>query len=231
VRAHEDLAAVLTAWGLSVRAHPWVMTGRDIAVMVSGNAMAHLYCELHRTIRPGWDALRARWASMVTQLLARASTDLVLLPLTRGQCEVHGRGRGMALVEGSADGGIAYRRVSGDPLALGEDLPPLDAVASWDRMRDTAYPDALVQILAIADAPRAGDIIVSATPGWDLRTRYEPLVHVSGHGALHRDQMMVPLVMSRAATGTPRRTVDVLPSVLTVLGHAVPAGLDGMSFR
>lgn len=88
-----------------------------------------------------------------------------------------------------------------------------------------------MQVLAISDAPRAGDIILSASPGWDLRTRWEPIVHASGHGALHREQMLVPLVMSRAPRSMPRRTTDVFPSALAVLGLEIPAGLDGESYR
>ena len=47
VRAHEDLAGLIHSWKLGVIAHPWIYgTGRDVAVMVSGNAMAHLYLDL-----------------------------------------------------------------------------------------------------------------------------------------------------------------------------------------
>jgi len=42
--------------------------------------------------------------------------------------------------------------------------------------------------------------------------------------------MLVPLVTSRPVSGTPRRTVDVLPSALHTLGRVVPDGLDGTSF-
>jgi hypothetical protein len=52
VSQHEDLAGRIASWGHSVRAHPWVLGGRDVAVMVSGNAMAHLYLELGRKRRP-----------------------------------------------------------------------------------------------------------------------------------------------------------------------------------
>lgn len=245
LHGHEDLEGLLRTMGLRTRAHPWVFGGDDVAVMVSGNAMAHLYCELSRTERPGFEALRARWMPVVEALLARESVDLVLLPIREGLCEVHGRGRGVAVVRREAAGGvsalagdarreargIAYRCVSGDPLGLGGDVEPLCVTESWERARESDYPDALEQILAIADAPRAGDIIISASPGWDLRTRWEPIVHASGHGALHREQMLVPLLMSRPANGTPRRTVDVLPSVLAALGTAGPQGLDGESFR
>jgi arylsulfatase A-like enzyme len=40
----------------------------------------------------------------------------------------------------------------------------------------------------------------------------------------------VPLVASRPIRGTPRRTVDVMPSALSALGQPIPGGLDGCSF-
>ena len=55
VREHEDLAGLLHAWGHGTISHPWVFgRGRDAAVMVSGNAMAHIYLVLDRRTRSGW---------------------------------------------------------------------------------------------------------------------------------------------------------------------------------
>ena len=97
--------------------------------------------------------------------------------------------------------------------------------------RDTDHPDSLVQIIELADAPRSGEILLSAARDWDYRAKWEPIPHVSSHGALHREHMLVPLIMSRPTSGTPRRTVDVLPSVLRAIGRPVPDGLDGVAFR
>jgi hypothetical protein len=120
--------------------------------------------------------------------------------------------------------------LSGDPLGLDADLRRLDTRAAYEAMMDTDYPDGLVQIATIARAPRAGDIILSAAREWDFRARYEPIPHVSSHGALHREHMLVPLVVNRPPTHAPRRTVDVMPSALAALGIDAPIGLDGTSF-
>jgi hypothetical protein len=119
--------------------------------------------------------------------------------------------------------------LSGDPLGIGahEELSGGDAhavTAACD------YPDALVQIAHLAGSARAGEIILSAARDWDFRARWEPIRHVSAHGALHREHMLVPLLLNRPAARTPLRTVDVMPSALTALGRAVPPGLDGRSF-
>jgi len=136
--------------------------------------------------------------------------------------------RGTAIVE--RDGGTyRYRRESGDPLGVGADVAG-SADEAYDATRDGDYPDAIVQIATLAASSRAGDIILSATPGWDFRARYEPIPHRSAHGALHRDHMLVPLLTNRPTARTPRRTTDVFASALAALGVAAPKQLDGRSF-
>ena len=216
VHSHEDLAGTVAALGHGVLAHPWTFAGgSDVAVMVSGNAMAHLYLELDRRTRPRWPALAARWDGLVRALLARDAVDLLLLPHGPGACEVRTRDRGRAMLLRDSSGRYSCRTDSGDPLGLAPVLGASGAVEgiTADEVHDitfgTAYPDSLVQILALADASRSGEIIVSATPGWDLRARYEPVAHVSAHGALHRDHLLVPAILSRAPGGPLRRTVDL----------------------
>jgi arylsulfatase A-like enzyme len=53
---------------------------------------------------------------------------------------------------------------------------------------------------------------------------------VSTHGSLHRDHMLVPLLVSRPVRAIPRRTADVMPSALAVLGLPAAQDLDGTSF-
>ena len=122
-----------------------------------------------------------------------------------------------------------YERTNGDPLALGGDVVG-SADDVHDALRESDYPDAIVQIVHLAGSARAGDLILSAAPGWDLRARYEPIPHLSAHGALLRDHMLVPLLTNRPPARTPRRTTDVFASTLAALGIPVPAGLDGQSF-
>jgi hypothetical protein len=87
-----------------------------------------------------------------------------------------------------------------------------------------------VQIAHLVMSPRSGEIVLSAARDWDFRSRYEPIPHLSSHGALHREHMLVPMLLNRPARGVPRRTVDVMPSALAALGREIPAGLDGRSF-
>jgi arylsulfatase A-like enzyme len=162
-------------------------------------------------------------------LLARDSVDLVILPVDDVRTEVRSRLRGSAIIE-SVDGRYSYRTHDGDPLGAGLELQHVTATDAYDALANADYPDAVVQIAQLASSARSGDIIVSATPGWDFRERWEPIPHASAHGSLHRDHMSVPLLVSRAVRGTSRRTADVMPSALAMLGLPAVGGIDGVSF-
>ena len=229
VTMHEDLERVVAAEGFRVVAHPWVYgVGAEVAVMVSGNAMSHIYLDLARRTRP-YRNLSARFTSLAERLLDRASVDLMLLPLDESRCAVWSRSRGRATVSVSGDR-FSYHREDGDPLLVGCDVADATADAAHDATIATDYPDSIVQIALLARSPRSGDIILSAARDWDFRARYEPIPHVSSHGALHREHMIVPLLLDRAPSRKPRRTTDVFPSALDALGIPAPARLDGSSF-
>jgi hypothetical protein len=216
IGAHDDLADAIHAAGWRTIGHPWVYGDWDVAVMVSGNAMAHLYLGREARVAQGWPALERRWSPLVEMLLARASVDLVALPHAPDTCEVRRRGHGRAMLARTGDR-FAYRTRDGDPLGLGE-LEGLDVHEAHDACASCEYPDAIVQLLSIAGASRSGDVLLSATPGHDFRARYEPIPHVSAHGALHRSHMLVPVVSSQAFSTTPRRTADLMPLALEALG-------------
>ena len=232
VTSHDDLAALIRSWGHHVTAHPWLRSpkknGRDVAVMVSGNAMAHLYLDLELRTRAWWPALAPAWNAFAAQLLERDSVDLLLLPVDNRNCEVRSADRGTAIV-GTENGRFSYRPVTGDPLGIGPQSD-LTADEAYDATIRSDYPDSIVQIAHLAGSARCGDLILSAARTWDFRAKWEPIPHVSSHGALHREHMLVPLLVSRPAVRAPRRTTDIMPSVLRALGRSIPSGLDGAAF-
>jgi Type I phosphodiesterase / nucleotide pyrophosphatase len=219
VIGHDDLADLFRDVGLRVLAHPKIFGVRDpeIAVMVSGNAMAHLFVELQSRARPWWPTLNSKWNQTAEMLLARPSVDLLMLPHDERTVEVRGgNGRGSAIARCVA-GRYSYVCQTGDPLGLG-DLHNISADESWERSFTTDYPDALVQILALNDCRRTGDMILSATRDWDFRGRFEPIPHKSSHGALHRDHMLVPMLTNMASAAPYRRTSDVFHRAMAHLG-------------
>ena len=229
VLQHDDIAGLIGRLGFRTIAHPFVYSTRgEVAVMVSGNAMAHIYLDLSRRSRPWLGDLDEKWQSVRDALLARDSVDLMILPTKTGSCEIHARDRGFAALSW-ANGRISYLPATGDPLGVGarHDLTDDDA---YEASLHSDYPDALVQIARLSDSPRSGEIILSASRNWDFRAKYEPIPHTSSHGALHREHMLVPLLTSRPLNARPRRTVDVMPSALRALGIAIPPGVDGRAF-
>ena len=227
VAQHDDLAGFVRRMGFTTIAHPFVFSpGAEAAVMVSGNAMAHIYLDLSRRERPYLPAMEKKWQSLKGALRVRDSVDLMIVPVSTGACEVHGRGYASMKWTSTR---ISYEPVTGDPLALGARMD-LSLDESYDVTYSTDYPDSLVQISRISDSPRSGEIILSAARDWDFRSKYEPIPHFSSHGALHRDHMLVPFLMNKAPRSTPRRTVDIMPSALDALGIQIPHGLDGTSF-
>lgn len=229
VTQHEDIAALVRSMGYRVLAHPWMFTRKpEVAVMVSGNAMAHLYVELGQRNRPFWPSLASRWSDLASELVANESVDLVLLPRSRQSCEVRSGARGTAIIEWGRTT-YSYRPLTGDPLGIGEQ-DGISSDRSYEATICSDYPDALVQVARLTECDRSGDIILSAARDWDLRARYEPIPHVSSHGALHRDHMLVPLLTNRALGGRPRRTVDVMASACVALGITIPESVQGESF-
>jgi hypothetical protein len=229
VRQHEDLVGLMNDWGYRTLAHPWAFNPTaDIAVMVSGNAMTHLYVDLERTVRTWWPAIRDHWQPLVDRLLVLPSVDLLMLPTSVNSCEVHGRERGHATLSWR-ESRYTYTPLTGDPLCVGA-RDSIDDAAAHELTLGTEYPDSLVQIAHLVTAARSGDIILSAARDWDFRARYEPIPHVSSHGALHREHMLVPLLINHRPKLPPRRTVDTMPSALAALGIAIPGNLDGVSF-
>lgn len=223
VSRHEDLAALVQSWGFSVIAHPWPMRmSPDAAVMVSGNAMAHIYTGLRNSSERS-----AQADTIATRMLTRESVDLLLLPCDGG-CDIRSAKRGNARVTWEANS-FSYEPVTGDPLGIGAQMNLSSGVA-YNVTLPSEYPDSLVQIANLSRSSRCGDIVASAAPGWDFRARFEPIPHVSTHGSLRREHMLVPLLTNRPTKSTPRRTTDVMPSALVALGLELPANLDGKSF-
>ena len=207
VRMHLDLADAMRGLGIRVRSHPWTLPDRsEAAVMVSGNGMGHIYLGLDSRRRQNWAQLASGWNSRIEPLLSHSATDLVATCTAVSTIEVRkGDQRAEIRVTGR---GFSYRHIDGNPLAI-ETFEDLLEEAAHERTICSEYPDGVVQLAHLALAERSGDVIISASPGWDLRRRYEPIDHVSSHGALHRAHMLVPLLVNRRLDEQPRRTTDL----------------------
>jgi len=138
---------------------------------------------------------------------------------------------------GGAGMPIRYRLIRGtDPLGwrdqVSDDVLGGKALGPREWLSVTSateYPDLPAQIVAYFRADRAADLAIFAAVGWDFGTR-----HRSGHGGVRAVDLRVPFIL--AGPGVPHeqrdtdvRTVDLMPTLLMLLGRPVPPGLDGKS--
>ena len=112
------------------------------------------------------------------------------------------------------------------PLGYGTFYENISYREALTQTYDTEYPDGLVQLWQIFKSDRTGDLVLSAQPGYDLRARYEYPEHRATHGALHEQQIVVPLAINVPIETEHIRTVDLFPTVLSHFGHTVESKSD-----
>ena len=232
VDRHDDVGLALEAAGLATLYHP-VVWRRDpsVAVMVSGNAAAHVYLRpgVRRDFRwPLSDIEGGEVPGVPTWMVQRllGLDGVALVAATEGDDVVVLSRDGRARLAAAGPGLVSYTPERGDPLRLGTGatLPPAD----WlEATIESPFPDAPVQLLQLFRSPRTGDLVLAAAPGADLRGPWEIPEHRSGHGSLVADHMRCLVAANRPLAG-PLRTADLYPLILRHLGHAIPDGIDGV---
>lgn len=234
-QAHLGINQFLEKRGVKTFYYPVIFKwGFAAANMVSGNGMAHLYFP-HSPLgqkpqRRDWrgchyeETFSTRHKELLDELAGEAALDLLITRRKEGGVHVRrGPLRGELFWE---EDKIRYEKISGDPLGYG-DGPSLLTPEEWlGATLNTDHPDAPTQLLQIIKSPRTGDVILSATQGFDLRERHEVPEHKGTHGSLHRDHMLIPIISNVPLTG-PLRSVDVFPSICRLLGRSWSHAIDG----
>jgi hypothetical protein len=209
------------------------------AAMVSGNAMANLYVqgETDWQERPDFEASGKKPANLVATLLAhpaiahviyRRAPRVYVLAGKAGRAVVDAREVSAEAANPSARMGFSVEGENPLGYAALPDRMTRDEVAALTA--GTGFPDAPWQLVEFFRSPRAGDLVVCARAGFDLRSRFEYQPHNGSHGALERDHIMVPVaVTARWVSDRPLCTADLFPSILSALGLPVSAGLSGRS--
>ncbi len=219
---HLNLRRLVSELGYSVLEHPNVYRRwADAAVMISGNSFANIYL-----------ASEGKWDGPLTgQTLWREHPRLLDALSRRVEVEWPAYRSDAGLIEiasasgrarvGRENGWYAYHYDGEDPLRLGLAHTRVPASAALQVTAETGFPDALEQMWHLFESRRAGDIVVTSKPGYDLRGRREIPEHHSSHGALCRDHMRVPILSNRPLRNEgPVRTVDLFPTVASSLGLA-----------
>lgn len=199
-------------------------TDADAACLISGNAMANIYVKSP----DGWGRKSTfeELRGLAEDFLERPEVDIVAGLDEKGRARIKSA-RGEAAAWLGGEGLINYERISGDPFGYNGLPGKMSAEEALDLSFGTQYPDALMQIIQLLEAPRTGDLVLSANPGYDLRAKHENPEHRSSHGALFREHMLVPVAMSAAIGKEHMRTVDIYPTVLSLMGKPLPDGIDG----
>jgi hypothetical protein len=236
VERHTDISVALERVGVRTLRYPFPWRRQaQAAVMISGNGAALV------TLRPGEP--RTRFLSVadveggrvvgIPPHVVRYLAGLPGVAFVAGtddegqQVTLVSRG-GRATLRHQRDGAIRYEPASADVLQSGRGV--YDDRAWLERTIDTPYPDGPVQLLQHFRSLRAGDLVVVAAPGADLRLDWEIPEHRSGHGSLFAEHMRC-LVTSNAPIEGPVRTVDLFPLMLDHLRVPIPDAIDGVMPR
>ena len=201
-------------------------TDADSSCMVSGNSMCNLYVKSPE----GW-VRRSRFDEMeglVEKLIDRPEIDIVAGTDNEGRVRIKSA-RGEALTWLSEDGSINYEKLNGDPFGYNGIPKKMSSLESLDLTHGTDYPDAIEQLIQIMESPRTGDLVLSASPGYDLRATDENPEHCSSHGSLHKDHMIMPTIISHRIKKENIRSVDLYPTILELMGRELPENYDGIS--
>jgi Type I phosphodiesterase / nucleotide pyrophosphatase len=159
--------------------------------------------------------------AVIENLLGRRGVDLATHE-DEGWVVVRRLGRELRLRPGDGPTDPTGRswELTGDPRAL--DLEVLGGALKYGD-----YPDALERLWGSVRSPRAGDIILSASPGYTFGEVNGNFHKESDHGSLHAyDSDVFSIGLGLPA---PRRITDIAPTVLAHFG--VDAGAKVAEYR
>jgi hypothetical protein len=227
--SHFDSVEFMNQLGFKTFHYPKIFRhyrSADAANMISGNAMTHLYIKSPE----GWERKSSfeELTNLVDSLLERPEVDIVAGLDENSRVRIKSES-GEALAWLDENDCIRYKQLNGDPFRYGGLPEKMDNDEALRLSFYTAYPDALLQVIQLLESPRSGDLLVSAKLGFDLRAKHENPEHCSSHGALLREQILVPLGINVKIKKEFIRTVDLYPTILHLLGKPIPKGADGVS--
>ena len=213
---HLDIGDWLTARGLKSVYYPviWKQDPKT-AVMISGNSFGSIHLLNHT----GDHVLRDQelqdnmGEDRLQELAQEPAVDFLVY---RGNADdsyvIHNKS-GWASISVYQDR-FEYNPVTADPFGTGQ-ISAQGHRAALEKTFETEYPDFLYQIHQLFRSHRAGDIVVSARNGYDLRDFWEFPEHKGSHGSLHRSHMHVPLIYNQKGWHThPARTADLFDTIL-----------------
>jgi len=208
---HHDLRALIEERVGPTLAFPLIAKGNPEAVVCeSGNAMANVYLRGDDgwAERPGYD----RTSALARELAVLGGIDSVAIrrEAPNGAELFTAGGKGYVAFE---EGGLSQH---GDVFECEFDgQSPRQAL---ERSLGDERPDAAFALTSLFASERAGDLLVSASVGHDLRSKREWPEHHASHGAIHRAHTVVPVRSSAPLPSGPLRTLDLFAFMLELAG-------------
>ena len=190
----------------------------DSAFQVAIESLANVYVASEgKWQKPLSDhELESEHQRLLTSLSQRAEVDWIAYRQHSSAVKIMSS-TGLALL-GMEGESYTYSFDGTDPLLLGLPHTRVHKADALSLTVETNFPDALEQIWQLFTSQRTGDIVVTARPGYDLRSWRELPEHHSSHGALCREHMKVPILSNRPLSSDgPVRTVDLFPTIVKSL--------------
>ncbi|MBU1110419.1 glycosyltransferase [Patescibacteria group bacterium] len=224
-------------------------TGKEAVNMVSGNSMSQLYFK--NSPRGDWQPVLYedmmddhKLKKLYDYLLKLQGIEFLISKMNGGKIRIDRQDKTGTLKTGllSHDGKkFWYENMNaGDPFGYQNLEGELSFKEILERTIDTKYPDALVGIWQLFFSKRAGDLIVTSSPEYDLRNpKYEwPINPRATHGSLVNTHTLVPFITNArclrgklfnyAGNNNQKdltkgiRSVDVFAILLEELGKKIP---------
>jgi hypothetical protein len=196
-----------------------------VSVSVSGNSFASLHLLNHEGNHALSEAtlINHFGNTRLRELVQQEAVDLILYRGVHPDSLVVQNNAGRAIIQ-KEGAGYGYYPETADPLCLGADLRAQDHRAALEITFDSLYPDCLVQAEQLFRSHRAGDMVVCAKKGYDLRDFWEIPAHHGSHGSLHREHMRVPLIYNQKGWAHhPARTADLFSTILHWMNKPIPS--------
>jgi hypothetical protein len=158
-------------------------------------------------------------ASVVTRALAIDGVDLVLW-LERDAHDAPREGVIASPARGelrfAPGGGVLDAR--GLSWSVEGDLAVLEATSADARLESDAYPDALARAWAALTCPTSGEVLLSATPGYEF-VDWGRQAHVGGgsHGSLHASDSLGALVLHGVELPSPEPAQWAIRDVASIV--------------
>ncbi len=192
--SHFDLGKYFKSQGYRVLEYPNIISvNPKIAIFISGNSFASLsFLDIKETYYE--EELLSKHGETINDFIGQPAIDFIIYRRDDDQYIVHGH-KGKAVIHDL--NGYNYEIISGDPLDLKSSQNNLTSKESFNISLESEYPDSLFQICQLMKSKRAGDVLVCAADGHDLRDFWEYPEHKGSHGSLHKDHMLMPILTNQ----------------------------------